>query len=82
MRARQVDTADPRFFNLDYAVLAFCSFKREAYAATAGIDPYMQRVADQDSLPETGRTGCISFITDVFYRYPYASNRGYRSATR
>ena len=68
-RARQVDTADPRFFNLDYAVLAFCSFKREAYAATAGIDPYMQRAVDQDLYLKLAEQGAFLFITDVLYRY-------------
>lgn len=68
-RAKQVDASDPSFFNLDYPVLAFCSFKRASYLQTEGIDAYMKRAVDQDLYLKLAETGTFLFINDVLYHY-------------
>ena len=68
-RAKQVDVTDAFFFNLNYEVLDFSSFKRDAYMRTAGIDAYMQRAVDQDLYLKLAETGSFYFINEVLYHY-------------
>lgn len=68
-RSRQIDASRNDFFNLEYAVLAFVSFKRSFYTKTAGIDPYMQRAVDQDLYLKLAEIGSFFFIEDALYYY-------------
>ncbi|HRH51316.1 MAG TPA: glycosyltransferase family 2 protein [Panacibacter sp.] len=68
-RSRQIDAQKNDFFNLEYAVLAFVSFKQSFYIKTAGIDPYMQRAVDQDLYLKLAETGSFYFIEDALYYY-------------
>lgn len=68
-RSRQIDAGKNDFFNLEYAVLAFVSFKRSFYTKTAGIDPYMKRAVDQDLYLKLAETGSFYFIEDALYYY-------------
>jgi len=68
-RAKQVQSSDKNFFNLNYEVLAFVSFKRSAYLKTEGIDPYMKRAVDQDLYLKLAEVGSFHFIEATLYYY-------------
>ncbi|GAB6124200.1 glycosyltransferase family 2 protein [Dysgonomonas termitidis] len=56
---RNVIPFQPMFFNLEGEISHFCTFKKEIYDNTDGIDPYQRRAVDQDlylKLYDAGRT--------------------------
>jgi len=73
-RARQVDANKKDFFNLNYEVLAFTSFKRSYYLMTDGIDPYMKRAVDQDLYLKLAEAGSFYYINEPLYYYRMHKN--------
>jgi glycosyltransferase involved in cell wall biosynthesis len=52
----------------------FCSFKKEIYDKTTGIDAYMKRAVDQDLYLKLEEEGDIVFIPEVLYLYRHNNN--------
>jgi glycosyltransferase involved in cell wall biosynthesis len=52
----------------------FCSFKKEIYDKTTGIDTYMKRAVDQDLYLKLEEKGDIVFIPEVLYLYRHNTN--------
>jgi glycosyltransferase involved in cell wall biosynthesis len=52
----------------------FCSFKKEIYSKTTGIDTYMRRAVDQDLYLKLEEKGGIVFIPEVLYLYRHNVN--------
>jgi glycosyltransferase involved in cell wall biosynthesis len=52
----------------------FCSFKKEMYDQTGGIDPYMKRAVDQDLYLKLEEKGSVVFVPDVLYLYRHNAN--------
>jgi len=67
--ARNVETNDPLFFNLDGAITHFTTFKKELYNKTEGIDPYLQRAVDQDLYLKLYDVGTTLFWDEALYYY-------------
>ncbi len=67
--ARQVNSEDPIFFNLNGAITHFATFKKEFYNKTEGIDAYLERAVDQDLYLKLYEVGKIFFIDEALYNY-------------
>jgi glycosyltransferase involved in cell wall biosynthesis len=52
----------------------FCSFKKEMYDKTTGIDPYMKRAVDQDLYLKLEERGDVVFLPEVLYLYRHNTN--------
>jgi glycosyltransferase involved in cell wall biosynthesis len=52
----------------------FCSFRKEIYKKTIGIDTYMKRAVDQDLYLKLEEKGDIVFISEVLYLYRHNTN--------
>jgi glycosyltransferase involved in cell wall biosynthesis len=52
----------------------FCSFRKEIYNKTSGIDTYMKRAVDQDLYLKLEEKGDVVFIPEVLYLYRHNAN--------
>jgi glycosyltransferase involved in cell wall biosynthesis len=52
----------------------FCSFKKDVYDKTTGIDIYMKRAVDQDLYLKLEEKGDVVFIPEVLYLYRHNAN--------
>lgn len=67
--ARNVDSGDLLFFNLDGAITHFATFKKEFYDSTEGIDAYLKRAVDQDLYLKLYDAGKTLFLDELLYYY-------------
>lgn len=65
----QVKNGDPLFFNMEYKIGHFSSFKRSYYKKTMGIDPSLKRAVDQDLYLKLYDAGKALLINKPFYYY-------------
>lgn len=66
--AKSVKVSD-QFTNLDNAVTAFASFKRDFYNKSIGIDATLKRAVDQDLYLKMAETGPFYFLNRALYKY-------------
>ncbi|WP_312090333.1 glycosyltransferase [Chryseobacterium sp.] len=59
----------PDFYNLNWSIGHFATFKKEIYAKTAGIDAYNKRAEDQDIYLKMLETAPSLYIDSVVYLY-------------
>lgn len=52
----------------------FCSFKKQLYDKTSGIDTYMKRAVDQDLYLKLEEKGDVVFIPEALYLYRHNTN--------
>lgn len=67
--AKHVQAGLTDFYNLDGAITHFCTFKKEYYDKTEGIDPYLQKAVDQDLYLKLYDAGKTLFLDKAFYFY-------------
>jgi len=65
----QADQDNSFFFNLEYNIKHFTSFKRSFYLKTEGIDSYLRRAVDQDLYLKLYEVGNTLFIDLPLYYY-------------
>lgn len=66
---KNVESFNPDFFNLDGEISHFCTFKKEMYIKTVGIDPYLKRAADLDLYLKLYDIGETFFLDEFLYFY-------------
>jgi glycosyltransferase involved in cell wall biosynthesis len=66
---QDVIPSQPMFFNLDGEISHFCTFKKDIYGKTDGIDAYLKRAVDQDLYLKLYDAGKTFFLNKALYLY-------------
>lgn len=66
---KEIQSGNSYFFNLEWAISHFASFKYNFYKKTEGIDPDLKRAVDQDLYLKLYEVGDTFFLNEVLYYY-------------
>ena len=72
--SRQVENADPRYFDFDGYIFAFMSYKKKFYDQTEGISNYLQRAVDKDLVLKLYEVGPAYLVEKAMYKYRIHEN--------
>lgn len=68
-KAKQIDSKDFKFLNLNGEISHFASFKKEYYNKTTGINPFIKRAEDQDIYLKMCEIAEVKHIDEELYLY-------------
>lgn len=66
---QKVDSANPIFFNINFEVNHFFTFRKSVYEKTSGIDPDLTSAVDQDLYLKIYEKGKLAYIPQPLYLY-------------
>ena len=65
----KITAFNPLFFNINFEVAHFFTFKKEAYLLTSGINKELRLAEDQDLYLKLYEKGVFQFINEPLYQY-------------
>ena len=68
-RTKKIKNKNPLFFNTEFEVAHFFTFKKEAYQKTEGINPELTSAVDQDLYLKLFEKGDFLYISQPLYLY-------------
>lgn len=71
---RKIKSSDLHFFNINFEIAHFFTFRKSAYRKISGINPKLQVAEDIDLYLQLYDTGKIQFIPEPLYLYRLHSN--------
>ena len=66
---KKVDFANPKFFNINFEINHFFTFRKSVYEKTCGINPELASAADQDLYLKIYEQGELAYIPQPLYLY-------------
>jgi len=65
----KIKNKNPFFFNINFEVAHFFTFKKNAYLETEGINPHLTSAVDQDLYLKLYEAGTFKYINEPLYLY-------------